>query len=72
MLHIVRDEIIVNNFHTATGLRLESDSDASLVKLDGNNAGYSFRRGADIDDRVVEPFRLLDSQVSCYSHLIGG
>jgi hypothetical protein len=54
IVHVVTDEIIVNNFHTATGLRLESDSDASLVvKLDGNNAGFTASgEGADIDDRI--------------------
>ena len=54
IVHVVTDEIIVNNFHTATGLRLESDSDASLVvKLDGNNAGFTASgEGADVDDRI--------------------
>ncbi|MGI9458817.1 MAG: hypothetical protein ACR2NF_02365, partial [Pirellulales bacterium] len=54
IVHILRNEIIVDNFHTATGLRLQSSPDASLVvKLDGPNAGFTATgQGADIEDRI--------------------
>jgi len=54
IVHVVQDEIVVSNFHTATGLRLLSSPSASLVvKLRGANAGLTAtgERG-DIDDRI--------------------
>ncbi len=54
IVHVLEDEIIVENFHTATGLRLQSTADASLVvKLAGANAGFTAAGYAlDIDDRI--------------------
>ncbi len=54
IVHVVQDEIIVNNFHTATGLRLQSRPDASLVvKLFGSDAGFTASGEAlDITDRI--------------------
>jgi hypothetical protein len=54
IVHVVMDEIVVNNFHTSTGLRLESDSDASLVvKFFGNQAGLTASgERTDVDDRI--------------------
>ena len=54
IVHVVTNEIIVNNFHTATGLRLESDTTASLVvKFAGLNAGLTASGEVlDIDDRI--------------------
>jgi hypothetical protein len=54
IVHVVQNEIIVNNFHTATGLRLLSATNASLiVKLLGPNAGFT-ASGAplEINDRI--------------------
>ncbi|MGB8854157.1 MAG: fibronectin type III domain-containing protein [Pirellulales bacterium] len=54
IVHVLQDEIIVNNFHTATGLRLQSKPTSSLVvKLLGADAGFT-ASGAplDIDDRI--------------------
>ncbi|MFZ4734095.1 MAG: hypothetical protein ACOYK7_16275, partial [Pirellulales bacterium] len=54
MVHVLEDEILVRNFHTATGLRLQSKPDASLiVKLRGAAAGITAEGYAlDIDDRI--------------------
>jgi hypothetical protein len=54
IVHVVRDEIIVQNFHTATGLRLLSKPDASLVvKLQGQTAGFTAAgEHLDIEDRI--------------------
>ena len=54
IVHVLRSEIVVNNFHTKTGLRLLSQSDASLVvKLQGTTAGFTATGTAlDIDDRI--------------------
>ena len=54
IVHVVMQEILVNNFHTATGLRLMSSPNASLVvKLSGANAGLTAAGDAgDIDDRI--------------------
>jgi hypothetical protein len=54
IVHVLRNEIIVQNFHTATGLRLLSRPAASLVvKLEGANAGFTAAGyGLDIDDRI--------------------
>ena len=54
IVHVVTGEIIVKNFHTATGLRLVSRPMESLiVKLLGPNAGFTASGyGLDIDDRI--------------------
>lgn len=54
IVHVVTGEIVVNNFHTATGLRLESDPTSSLVvKLNGPQAGFTASGELlDIDDRI--------------------
>ncbi len=54
IVHVLQNEIIVQNFHTATGLRLQSTAEASLVvKLAGANAGFTAAGyGLDIDDRI--------------------
>jgi len=54
IVHVLQDEIIVNNLHTATSLKLLSQTDASLVvKLAGANAGFTASGELlDIDDRV--------------------
>lgn len=54
IVHVLRDEIIVNNLHTATSMRLLSSADASLVvKMAGGNAGFTASGELlDIDDRV--------------------
>ncbi|MEZ6135388.1 MAG: tandem-95 repeat protein [Pirellulaceae bacterium] len=42
IVHVLRNEITVDNFHTFGGLRLQSHVDESLVvKLAGNNAGIT-------------------------------
>ncbi len=53
-VHVLRDEIVVDNLHTATSLRLESKAGASLVvKLDGLNAGFTATgTPGEIDDRI--------------------
>ncbi len=54
IVHVVQSEVIVQNFHTATGLRLQSSPNASLVvKLLGSSAGLTAAGyGLDIDDRI--------------------
>jgi len=54
IVHVLQSEIIVQNFATATGIRLVSQSDASLVvKLAGANAGFTAAGyGTDISDRI--------------------
>ena len=54
IVSVVQDEILVGNFHTATGLRLVSAPDASLVvKLDGTDAGFTASGYAlDINNRI--------------------
>ena len=54
IVHVLQGEIIVQNFHTATGMRLVSRPDASLVvKLDGATAGFTAAGfPLDIDDRI--------------------
>ena len=54
IVHVLRSEIVVNNFHTKTGLRLLSQPDESLVvKLQGTTAGFTATGTAlDIDDRI--------------------
>ena len=55
IVHVLRDEsVVVPDFHTFGGLRLESSATASLVvKLDGDDAGFTATgRPLDIDDRI--------------------
>ena len=54
IVYVLQSEIIVQNFHTATGIRLVSAPDASLVvKLSGANAGFTAAGyGLDINDRI--------------------
>ena len=54
IVHVLQTEIVVHNFHTATGIRLTSQPDASLVvKLAGANAGFTAAGyGLDITDRI--------------------
>ncbi|MCX7414972.1 MAG: pre-peptidase C-terminal domain-containing protein [Planctomycetia bacterium] len=54
IVYVLQSEIIVQNFHTATGIRLQSQPNASLiVKLDGPNAGFTAAGyGLDINDRI--------------------
>lgn len=54
IVHVLQSEIIVNNLHTETGVRLQSRSDASLVvKLFGASAGFTAAGfPLDITDRV--------------------
>ncbi len=54
IVHVLQSEIIVQNFHTATGIRLQSQPNASLiVKLDGPDAGFTAAGyGLDINDRI--------------------
>ena len=53
-VHVLKNEIVVDNYHTATSLRLESKAGASLVvKLDGPNAGFTATgTPGEIDDRI--------------------
>ncbi|MFM8702763.1 MAG: hypothetical protein ACKOHG_02665, partial [Planctomycetia bacterium] len=54
IVHVLKSEIIVQNLHTYTGVRLMSQVNASLVvKLLGDNAGFTAAGyGLDIDDRI--------------------
>ena len=54
IIHVLRSEIIVNNLHTKTGVRLMSQSNASLVvKAAGSSAGFTAAGYAlEIDDRI--------------------
>lgn len=54
IVHVLRNEIIVNHHHTFSGLRLESSPSESLVvKLSGNNAGFTADGVLlDIEDRI--------------------
>jgi len=54
IVHVLQSEIIVGNFHTATGLRLQSRPDSSLVvKLLGSSAGFTATgTPLDISDRI--------------------
>ena len=59
--HVLTSEIIVKNFHTATGLRLMSKPTESLVvKLLGGTAGFTASGyGLDIDDRIGGTVQIL-------------
>ena len=54
IVYVLMGEILVDNFHTATGIRLLSATNASLVvKLQGAAAGFTATGTAsDIDDRI--------------------
>lgn len=54
MVHVVQNEIVVPNFHSNTGLRLQSTPSENLVvKLSGENAGLTAGgNGLDISDRI--------------------
>ncbi len=54
IVHVLRDEIVIPNFHTYGGLRLTSAPDSSLVvKLAGGSAGFTAGgKPLDIDDRI--------------------
>lgn len=54
IVHVLRGEVVVDNHHTLSGLRLQSRPDASLVvKLAGANAGFTATGTLiDIDDRI--------------------
>ena len=55
IVHVVYDQIVIPDFHTYGGLRLESSPTENLVvKLSGrNNAGFTaLGRPLDIDDRI--------------------
>ena len=61
IVHVLQNEIIVNNFQTATGIRLQSRPDASLVvKMFGPTAGFT-AAGAplDITDRIGGTLQLV-------------
>lgn len=54
IVHVLRDEVLVQNHHIFSGLRLQSSATQSLVvKLDGPNAGLTAAGiPLDIDDRI--------------------
>lgn len=54
IVHILRGEILVNQHHTFSGIRLQSNLDEGLVvKLDGPTAGFTADGvPLDIDDRI--------------------
>ncbi|MGE3781060.1 MAG: hypothetical protein AB7F89_27980, partial [Pirellulaceae bacterium] len=54
IVHVVRQEIMVGNHHTYSGLRLQSSNTESLVvKFSGANAGFTATgTELDIDDRI--------------------
>ncbi len=59
--HVLRGEILVNNHHTYSGVRLQSSSSESLiVKLSGANAGFTANGELlDIDDRIGGTVQIL-------------
>jgi len=61
IVHVVYDEIVSPDFHTYGGLRLESSASASLVvKLDGENAGFTANgRPIDTRDRIGGSVQLI-------------
>ena len=54
IVHVLLNEIVVPNFHTYGGLRLQSSPTESLVvKLLGDNAGFTaLGTPVEIDDRI--------------------
>ena len=61
IVHVVRDEIVVPDFHTYGGLRLQSSPTESLViKLDGELAGFTAGgQKLDINDRIGGTLQVL-------------
>ena len=59
IVHVLQNEVTINNHHTYSGLRLESETTASLVvKLRGANAGFTANGlPLDIDDRIGGSFQ---------------
>ena len=54
IVHILRNEIIISNYHHVGGLRLQSNAAGSLVvKLTGSNAGFTATgQTGEMDDRI--------------------
>lgn len=54
IVHVLSNEVLIPDFHTSVGVRLESSPTESLVvKLTGGTAGFTATgRGLDIDDRI--------------------
>jgi len=61
IVHVLFEEIVIPNFHTYGGLRLQSSVDESLVvKLDGQSAGFTaLGTPQDIDDRIGGTLQIL-------------
>jgi len=61
IVHLVRGEIRVDNYHHGGGLRLQSTSEASLVvKLGGASAGFTAAGNpGEVDDRVGGAVQIL-------------
>jgi len=63
IVHVVQKEIVIPDFHTYGGLRLQSEGNASLVvKLSGATAGFTaLGRPLDITDRIGGSLQILGS-----------
>ncbi len=61
IVHVLRDEIVIPNHHTYSGLRLQSQAHESLVvKLQGSSAGFTaLGTPQEIDDRVGGTLQIL-------------
>ncbi|MEZ6062800.1 MAG: GEVED domain-containing protein [Planctomycetaceae bacterium] len=61
IVHVLTDEIYIDNLHTYGGMRLISSQDGSLVfKLAGTNAGITANgKAIDIDDRIGGTLQIL-------------
>ena len=61
IVHVLRSEIVVPNYHHEGGLRLQSSADESLViKLLGDTAGFTASgRPLEIDDRIGGTFQVI-------------
>ena len=61
IVHVLMSEIVVPNFHTENGLRLESAADESLVvKLYGGDAGFTaLGTPSEIEDRIGGTLQIL-------------
>ncbi|MHB8900081.1 MAG: S8 family serine peptidase, partial [Thermoguttaceae bacterium] len=64
IVHVLRNEISLDNLHTYGGLRLQSSQDASLiVKLAGASAGFTANgEPLDIDDRIGGTLQILGTE----------
>ena len=79
IVHVVFDEIVVDNYHTMSGLRLQSGAEESLVvKLQGSSAGFTASGVAlDIDDRIGGTVQVVGSAdypvvlTSLYDNTVG-